>query len=119
MQGYILLWHGSKLASSNDENYAIYNILKQKIPNLEIAFLELTTPLYEDAIENLVKKEIEHIIVLPLFLAAGKHVKEDIPSKSIVLEEKFGIKITLLEHIGARDEYLSIIEKILKTTPSF
>ncbi|MDX9814609.1 MAG: CbiX/SirB N-terminal domain-containing protein [Sulfurimonas sp.] len=119
MQGYILLWHGSRLKSSNDENFSIYNQLKNNITNLEIAFLELSEPSYEQAVAKLHQKGVKNIVVLPLFLAAGRHVVEDIPMLSKKLEDELKVDIKLLDHIGMQKEYISMIESILKTTPSF
>lgn len=115
MRGYILLSHGSKLSSSNNASFEIFYKLQNKIENLEIAFLELAKPDFRDAIVALSNKNIEKITVLPLFLTPGKHVKNDIPAQAKKLEDEFGIAIEVLEHIGARDEYISIIELILNS----
>lgn len=117
MQGYILLSHGSKVKSSNDANFEILNKLKNKIQHIELAFLELCEPTFEEAVKNLKNVGVGNITVLPLFLAPGKHVRDDVPYLASECSRKYDLDITVLEHIGARDEYIALIEAILK--PSF
>lgn len=113
MNGYILLSHGSKVKASNDANKMILEKLRSKIEHIELAFLELSEPGFEDAIQNLISSNVDHITVLPLFLAPGKHVMQDVPLLASNFAKKYAIDITLLEHIGANDEYVKMIENIL------
>jgi sirohydrochlorin cobaltochelatase len=46
---------------------------------VELAFLEHTQPTLEQAIESLCARGARHIAVVPLFLAAGGHLKRDLP----------------------------------------
>lgn len=118
MQGYILLSHGSKVKSSNDANFEILNKLKNKIQHIELAFLELCEPTFEEAVKNLKNVGVGNITVLPLFLAPGKHVRDDVPHLASECSKKYDLDITVLEHIGARDEYIALIEAILKPSLS-
>lgn len=118
MQGYILLSHGSKVKSSNDANFEILNRLKNKIKYIELAFLELCEPTFEEAVKNLKSANVTEITVLPLFLAPGKHVREDVPHLASECSKKYELNIKVLEHIGARDEYIALIEAILKPSLS-
>lgn len=113
MNGYILLSHGSKVKASNDANKEILEKLRLNIEHIELAFLELSNPNFESAVKKLKSSNIDSITVLPLFLAPGKHVKEDVPILASILSKKYNIKITVLEHIGANSEYVSMIESIL------
>ena len=44
-----------------------------------LAFLEFMTPSLPDAIAQAVEQGIAHVRVVPVFLAAGGHVKRDLP----------------------------------------
>ncbi|MBE0513670.1 CbiX/SirB N-terminal domain-containing protein [Sulfurimonas sp.] len=112
MDGYILLSHGSKVKASNEESFNVLEELRKNIQNIELAFLELAEPDFENAVKLLKKAGATSIKVLPLFLAPGKHVKEDIPSLSEVCSKKYKIEITVLEHIGANSGYVKLIEDI-------
>ena len=113
MKGYILLSHGSKVKTSNDANKEILEKLRLNIKHIELAFLELSEPDFESAVKKLKSLNIDSITVLPLFLAPGKHVKEDVPILASTFSKKYDIKITVLEHIGANNEYINMIENIL------
>ena len=119
MNGYILLSHGSKVKASNDANFDIVKKLRENIQNIELAFLELSRPDFEDAVKKLKSNGVSSITVLPLFLAPGKHVKEDVPSLASTFSEKYDLKIEVLEHIGANDGYISLIRDILLSNRPF
>ncbi|MGH8630689.1 MAG: sirohydrochlorin chelatase [Burkholderiales bacterium] len=46
---------------------------------VELCFLELTLPLLPDAIAALAARGITRITIVPLFLAQGGHLKQDLP----------------------------------------
>ncbi len=120
MIAHILLAHGSRLKASNDAIFEIHSALMQKVPNLEVAFLELCEPTLEDAITSLHSKGASKIVILPLFIAAGRHIKEDIPRIVKAYENTYNIEIETLSHIGEHSNFLSLIENAFaKTTLSF
>ncbi|MCK9472344.1 CbiX/SirB N-terminal domain-containing protein [Sulfurimonas sp.] len=113
MNGYILLSHGSKVQASNDASIDILKKLRENILNIELAFLELCEPNFEEAVKKLKAAGVSAITVLPLFLAPGKHVREDVPKLASACSKKLNIKIDVLEHIGANSAYVKMIESIL------
>lgn len=115
MQGYILLSHGSKVKASNDASFEVLESIRKNIDNIELAFLELSEPDFESAVKKLKAKGVSSIKVLPLFLAPGKHVREDVPALSDMCSKKYEIDITVLEHIGANSGYIKLIEAILQS----
>ena len=54
---------------------------------IERAFLEFMAPNLRDCAELLVTEGVERIVVLPMFIAQGGHLKRDVP---ILLEELRG-----------------------------
>ncbi|HEX9452113.1 MAG TPA: CbiX/SirB N-terminal domain-containing protein [Burkholderiales bacterium] len=52
---------------------------KQAGIRVELAFLELMQPTLASAVAGLAAEGIGHITVVPLFLAQGGHLKEDLP----------------------------------------
>lgn len=48
-------------------------------PRVELAFLELMTPTLEEAVAALVAEHCTRIVVVPIFLAQGGHLKRDLP----------------------------------------
>jgi len=106
MQALIIVAHGSKLKSSNDEIKNIALKIKENIEEDKLlvfySFLELSEPSIFQSGEEAVKSGCKTIKFFPYFLAAGKHVKVDIPNEIDKLKNKFPeINFTLLPHIGA------------------
>ena len=107
MKVLIIVAHGSKIQSSNDEikniSQNISNIIdKSNYQEIKYAFLELAEPSFKDVLETTANNPlIKEITVFPYFLAAGKHVKSDIPE--IMDECKINhndIKFNILSHFG-------------------
>ncbi len=104
MEALIIVAHGSKVKSSNDEIVEIISQIKSDI-NPEIlvfhAFLELSEPSIFMAINKAIAENCKKIKIFPYFLAAGKHVQEDIPCEIKKFKKQYPeIEFILLPHIG-------------------
>lgn len=101
MEALIIVAHGSKIKSSNDEIIEISNKIKNKNENTFYAFLELSEPSFYDVLKEVVEKKYKKIKIFPYFLAAGKHVLVDIPDtiKEFKTNHK-NIEFTVLRHFG-------------------
>ena len=113
MNGYILLSHGSKVKESNEASAIVLAKLRENIKHVELAFLELAEPTFEDAVKKLKEAGVLSIKVLPLFLAPGKHVREDVPTLRNEFSKKYSVEIDVLDYIGANHGYIKLIENIL------
>ncbi len=105
MEALIIVAHGSKMKSSNDEIVTIVEKIKETNENTNLhifhAFLELSEPSLFITINNAINKNCKKIKIFPYFLAAGKHVLADIPN--IIKEFKTNhkdIEFTVLPHFG-------------------
>ncbi|HUL41675.1 MAG TPA: CbiX/SirB N-terminal domain-containing protein [Burkholderiales bacterium] len=79
----VLFAHGAR-----DEHWAapfrkIQSMVRDKKPgvSVELAFLELMRPTLDQAVASLVARSIKNISVIPLFMAQGGHLKQDLPRK--------------------------------------
>lgn len=108
MKALLLIAHGSRKASSNEEVEVLAQSLSSHNHDFDIishGFLELTTPKVSDAIEALVAKGATDITLLPYFLAAGVHVSEDLPLLMANAKKQHeGIQFKLLKHLGAAEQ---------------
>lgn len=81
----LLIAHGSRREASNDEIRALTRRLRSaggaRFNHIDCAFLELAEPSIPDGIEALIQNGAEQLTILPYFLAAGRHVTEDIPEQ--------------------------------------
>ena len=104
MEALIIVAHGSKVKSSNDEIINIVSKIKFNIDDKILvfhAFLELSEPSIFIAINKAIAENCKKIKIFPYFLAAGKHVQEDIPYEIKKFKKQYPeIEFILLPHIG-------------------
>ena len=104
MEALIIVAHGSKVKSSNDEIVDIVSKIKSNIDdNILVfhAFLELSEPSIFMAINKAIAENCKRIKIFPYFLAAGRHVQEDIPCEIKKFKKQYPeIEFILLPHIG-------------------
>ncbi len=110
--GIILLGHGSR---SYDAQLTVEKLVSQ-IKNtgmfdyVDGAMLQFNQPDLSSAISKAVSCGINRIIIVPLFIFRGIHMKEDIPE---ILEKERalypGIKIDLAGNIGADTRLADIL----------
>lgn len=80
-QAVVLFGHGARDPQWAEPMERTRERLAAMAPGLpiELAFLELMRPTLEEAIGSLVAKGAARITVVPMFLAAGGHLKRDLP----------------------------------------
>jgi sirohydrochlorin cobaltochelatase len=77
----LLFAHGARDPSWAEPFRRIAARLGRKHPGIrvELAFLEMMQPTLASAVAGLAAEDIAHITVVPLFLAQGGHLKQDLP----------------------------------------
>jgi len=103
MRGILVIAHGSRATETEATLESILEIVKNTLGDciLEHAFMELSEKTIEIAIDNLLDKGITEIKVVPYFLFAGIHIREDIPKKiSKYMADKPHINIIMGEPLG-------------------
>ena len=108
MKALLIAAHGSRKPAANAEitalAAAIAEIAAGRFERVESAFLQLSEPLISEVIERLVMDGADEIVVFPFFIAAGSHVRTDIPT--IVDEARkayAGVRFRVVPHLGALD----------------
>ena len=117
----ILFAHGAR----DPEWAAPVRKLQEKVskqrPDLavEVAFLEFTAPLLPEAIEKLVSQHHRHVSIVPVFLAQGGHLKNDVPRLLETMGQRFaGVTFDLWPALGDVDPILDAISGwIVNTAP--
>ena len=76
----------------------------------ETAFLEAASPDLKEAVERLIPKGVERIIVLPYFLTLGIHLKRDLPRivDELLLIHK-GVEIIVTEPLDGHPALKEIL----------
>jgi len=126
--GILLVAHGSRVESSNAEIKELAQRLKTHLatasgsqlnpvgiePVVEYAFLELAEPSIGDAIDQCATHGVTTLHVLPYFLAAGRHVRDDIPEEIERAALKYPeMQISLSPHVGKSDLMLDLLVKLV------
>lgn len=86
--------------------------LRQARPDLpvQVAFLELMQPSLADAVAAMAAESITRITLVPLFLAQGGHLKEDLPRLLDDIRRGHpGVKIDVTQAIGDSESLTAAI----------
>lgn len=112
----LVVAHGSRKKISNIEIHQLANNISMKLLTfsiVEACFLEIAEPSIPQGIESCVRQGASEVLILPYFLAAGRHVIEDIPN--IVQEEKTkypDISINSLPYFGSSPVIVDILRTL-------
>lgn len=120
MNAIILFAHGAR-----DPEWAQpFNVIRQQLqaarPDvpIELAFLEVMTPTLEQAVERVQAQGAKRVVLVPLFMAQGGHLKQDLPQLAQRIREQHPqLELQLLSAIGEVPEILrAIADWVLRTT---
>lgn len=115
--GVIIVDHGSRRAQSNEALEEVARLFAGRFPDagvVEPAHMELAMPDIAAAYARCVERGATRIVVLPFFLARGKHWTRDIPSlTSQAAEAHPGTRYRIAEPLGIDDLILDLLKKRL------
>jgi sirohydrochlorin ferrochelatase len=79
--GYVVFAHGSSVESANEAVRAVASGLARTggLEMVAAAFLEGGRPSLPDAVDDLVRRGVNQVIVVPYFLTLGLHLQRDLP----------------------------------------
>jgi sirohydrochlorin cobaltochelatase len=107
-QGIVLVAHGSRDPEWSRPFERLTAALEKKLPAVAIALCYLEHgPSLEEALAVLTAKGAGAIRVVPLFLGAGGHVKQDIPK--LVAAANPGVPVAIDAPIGEQDGLIDAI----------
>ena len=108
----ILFAHGARDPEWAAPFHRIAARLREVRPNMPVrlAFLELMQPALADAVAGLAAEGITRITLVPLFLAQGGHLKEDLPRLLDEIRRRHrGVTIDVTPAIGDSEALTSAI----------
>lgn len=100
----VLLDHGSREPEANAQLEALARLLAARLPGRRIAtaHLGVAEPGLADAVAACVREGASDVVVLPCFIAPGKHVRADLPRLIADLARAHReARIRLAEPLGA------------------
>ena len=105
MKSLLIVAHGSRRQQSNEEVRTlaerISGLRNSEFDEVSAAFLELAKPSIPDGLEASIKRGATEVIVFPYFLAAGRHVVDDIPAEIAPIVARYpDANVTIAPHLG-------------------
>jgi sirohydrochlorin cobaltochelatase len=82
---------------------------------VRLAYMEFVAPTLVDTAEEAVRDGIRALKVLPLFMAGGAHVDQDIPAQVAAVKARFpDLELTVLAPIGEHPRMVAVMQDIAK-----
>ncbi|WP_160718833.1 sirohydrochlorin chelatase [Bacillus sp. USDA818B3_A] len=119
MKAILYIGHGTRSKKGADEARSFIARVSEcvDVPIQEISFLELTDPSIEDGFRQCVKRGATEITVVPLFLLAAGHIKQDIPNVLESLSERYpDISIVVKDPFGVQGKILDAVAELVRET---
>ena len=116
-QAVVLLGHGSIREEANKEVRAMWDMMQDELPELEISgcFVEVAEPTMEQEIDRLAAEGFHRIVIVPMFLTRGQHLSNGIPQILEAMRQKYTqIQIDLTRHLGIDPLLAEIIKNRLR-----
>ncbi len=96
----ILLAHGSSDQRWCETFERLAEPTLRSVENSAIAYMELAEPSLEAVITESKQHGVGSFTIVPLFLAAGRHLRKDVPAMIDDLEARHSVSIRLADPIG-------------------
>ena len=112
----LLFGHGSRDPAWRQPMDDVARRIALRAPATPVAcaFLELQQPDFAQAIHDLAGQDVDRVTVLPMFLGAGKHVREDLPRLVNDARARHpGLAIEVLPSVGEQDTVLAAIAELV------
>jgi sirohydrochlorin ferrochelatase len=116
MKAILYIGHGTRSTKGSEEvKHFIQRVIEKiNIPIQEIAFLELTQPLIEEGFEKCVARGATQITVIPLFLLAAGHIKQDIPQTIASLQARYpDVEVRVKAPFGVQEAILDAMAELV------
>ncbi|WP_040662483.1 CbiX/SirB N-terminal domain-containing protein [Nitrococcus mobilis] len=115
----LVLAHGSRRHGSNEEvrrlSGRLGELLGERYARVAPAFLELAEPPIPAAIDAAVSAGADEVVLFPYFLAAGRHVCDDIPRLVAEARRRHPrVRLELRPHLGELPGLLPLLAEYLR-----
>lgn len=110
----ILLAHGSSDRRWCETFEALAEPTLKAVPGAVVAYMELAEPSMEQVVAEAASGGCRSFTVLPLFLAAGRHLRKDVPAMIAEMKAAHGVEIELAPPVGENPELGLAIRDVVK-----
>lgn len=113
-RGVVLFGHGSRNPAWSEPFQLLREEIERQQPGVpvELGFLELMAPNLPDAIGRLAAAGVKEVTVVPVFISAGSHVREDLPRLIAEAEQHYPeLRISVVPALGEAPEMLAAMAR--------
>lgn len=110
----ILLAHGSSDPRWCETFEKLAGPTLQSISGSRIAYMELAEPSIDTVVAEGVSAGTRTFTIVPLFLAAGRHLRKDVPGMILELEKNHDVTIRLAAPIGENPQLGDAIRDVVR-----
>jgi sirohydrochlorin ferrochelatase len=122
MKALLIVAHGSRREESNQEVRDLsqrFAKSQKEFDFVDSAFLEIADPSIPGGLERCIERGAQEIVVLPHFLAAGRHVIKDIPAEVAPIKSRYPhVSFRITPHLGASSIMVDAMLDLAQTTNS-
>jgi len=114
IRALLLIAHGSRRAEANADlrHVADELLARGRYPVVEVSYLELAEPTIAAGGARCVDRGATEVILLPYFLSAGVHVREDMAGARADLAARFpAVTFRLAEPLGRHPLLLDVVDQ--------
>lgn len=111
----ILLAHGSSDPAWRAPFERFHEALAARMQTpLKLAYMELSEPSLESSVAELAAAGIRRAEILPLFFAAGRHLRKDVPAQVEALRANHpDIELVLLPPVGEHPAFIDALAAVV------
>jgi sirohydrochlorin cobaltochelatase len=85
------------------------------VDKVRLAYMEFVTPTLADIAEEAMHDGVQHLQILPMFMAGGAHVDGDIPEQVAAITARVPtLALTVLPPIGEHPRMVALMQDIVK-----
>jgi sirohydrochlorin ferrochelatase len=117
MKAILYIGHGTRSEKGAEEAKSFLQKVMSRVnvPIQEISFLELTEPSIDEGFGRCVERGATEITVVPIFLLAAGHIKNDIPEALFSLRRRFpNVQINVRNPLGVQERILDAISELVR-----
>jgi sirohydrochlorin ferrochelatase len=119
-EAVLLVGHGSRLEEANEALAGLCRHVAGKRPGKMVthAFMQIASPSLGEALAELADAGVEQVTVVPIFLYAGVHIRDDLPEILANAAEQYPrLQVILAPVLGIDERMAEIVWERVDAAP--